>query len=129
MATEEFIRYVTPIHNMCRVAVEDHEIAGGVVPKGDQVVLMYGSANRDEQHFADPERFEVTRTPNNHIAFGFGTHFCLGTALARLEILTFFQEFLRRVESFRMTPGTAPVEMPNAFVFGLASVHLDLTFK
>ncbi len=77
----------------------------------------------------DPERFDVTRTPNNHIAFGFGTHFCLGTALARLEILTFFQELVRRVESFRMTPGTSPVEMPNAFVYGLASAHLDLTFK
>jgi cytochrome P450 family 142 subfamily A polypeptide 1 len=129
VATEELIRYVTPIHNMCRVATEDHEIAGGVVPKGHQVVLMYGSANRDPKHFDDPERFDVTRTPNNHIAFGFGTHFCLGTALARLEILTFFEELVRRVESFRMTPGTTPVEMPNAFVYGLASAHLDLTFK
>jgi cholest-4-en-3-one 26-monooxygenase len=129
VAVEEFIRYVTPIHNMCRVAVEDHEIAGGVVPKGNQVVLMYSSANRDEQHFVDPERFDVTRTPNNHIAFGFGTHFCLGTALARLEILTFFQEFVRRVESFRLTPGTTPVEMPNAFVYGLESAHLDVNFE
>jgi cytochrome P450 family 142 subfamily A polypeptide 1 len=128
VATEEFIRYVTPIHNMCRVAVEDAEVAGGVVPKGHQVVLMYGSANRDEQHFADPERYDVTRTPNNHIAFGFGTHFCLGTALARLEILTFFQEFVRRVDSFRLTPGTSPVEMPNAFVFGLRSANLDIQF-
>jgi cytochrome P450 family 142 subfamily A polypeptide 1 len=129
VATEEFIRYVTPIHNMCRVATEDVDIAGGTVPAGHQVVLMYSSANRDPKHFADPERFDVTRTPNPHIAFGFGTHFCLGTALARLEILTFFQELVRRVESFQMTPGTTPVEMPNAFVYGLASAHLDLKFK
>jgi cytochrome P450 family 142 subfamily A polypeptide 1 len=128
VATEEFIRYVTPIHNMCRVATEDAEVAGGVVPKGHQVVLMYSSANRDPKHFDDPERFDVTRQPNNHIAFGFGTHFCLGTALARLEILTFFQEFVRRVESFRITPGTEPVEMPNAFVYGLKSANLDITF-
>ena len=125
---EEFIRYVTPIHNMCRVATEDYEIAGGTVPKGHQVVLMYSSANRDLKHFDDPERFDVTRHPNNHIAFGFGTHFCLGAALARLEIRVFFEELVRRVESFRLTPGTAPVEMPNAFVYGLKSAHLDLVF-
>jgi cholest-4-en-3-one 26-monooxygenase len=127
-AVEEFIRYVTPIHNMCRVALEDYEIAGGVVPKGHQVVLMYGSANRDPKHFTDPERFDVTRKPNAHIAFGFGTHFCLGTALARLEIKTFFEEFIRRVKSFRLTSGTEPVEMPNAFVYGLRSAHLDFEF-
>ena len=127
-AVEEFIRYVTPIHNMCRVALEDYEIAGGVVPKGNQVVLMYGSANRDPAHFADPETFDVARKPNPHIAFGFGTHFCLGTALARLEIKIFFEEFVRRVQSFRMTPGTEPVEMPNAFVYGLRSAHIDFEF-
>jgi cytochrome P450 family 142 subfamily A polypeptide 1 len=129
VATEEFIRFVTPIHNMCRVAREDADVAGTTIPKGHQVVLMYGSANRDEAHFADPERFDVTRQPNNHIAFGFGTHFCLGTALARLEILTFFDEFVRRVRSLQMTPGTTPEEMPNAFVYGLRSAHIDLTFE
>ncbi|MGO9856721.1 MAG: cytochrome P450 [Acidimicrobiales bacterium] len=128
IAVEEFIRYVTPIHNMCRVAAESTEIAGKTIPAGDQVVLMYGSANRDEAHFVEPERFDVTRQPNNHIAFGFGTHFCMGTALARLEILIFFQEFVRRVQSLRFTPGTVPVEMPNAFVYGLASAHVDITF-
>jgi cholest-4-en-3-one 26-monooxygenase len=128
VAVEEFIRYVTPIHNMCRVAVEDYDIAGGTVPKGHQVVLMYSSANRDPKHFTDPERFDVTRFPNNHIAFGFGTHFCLGAALARLEIKIFFEELVRRVVSFQMTPGTEPVEMPNAFVYGLRSAHVDFQF-
>jgi cytochrome P450 family 142 subfamily A polypeptide 1 len=128
VAVDEFIRYVTPIHNMCRVATEDYEIAGGTVPKGHQVVLMYSSANRDPKHFDDPERFDVTRHPNNHIAFGFGTHFCLGAALARLEIRVFFEELIRRVESFRLTPGTTPVEMPNAFVYGLESANVDLVF-
>ena len=99
-----------------------------MIPKGTQAVLMYGSANRDPKHFADPERFDVTRHPNPHIAFGFGTHFCLGTALARLEIKTFFEEFTRRVSSLRMTPGTEPVEMPNAFVYGLRSAHIDFEF-
>jgi cytochrome P450 family 142 subfamily A polypeptide 1 len=70
----------------------------------------------------------VTREPNNHIAFGFGTHFCLGAALARLEIRVFFEELIRRVRALRLTPGTAPVEMPNAFVYGLRSAHVDLEF-
>jgi cytochrome P450 family 142 subfamily A polypeptide 1 len=128
IAVEEFIRYVTPIHNMCRVAVRDVEIAGTTVPAGHQVVMMYSSANRDPAQFNDPERFDVTRWPNQHIAFGFGTHFCLGAALARLEITTFFEEFVRRVRTFRMTPGTQPVEMPNAFVYGLREAHLDVEF-
>lgn len=129
VAIEEFIRYVTPIHNMCRVATEDYDVGGVTIRKGQQVVLMYSSANRDEAHFEDPERFDITRTPNNHISFGFGTHFCLGASLARIEMRVFFEEFLRRVESFRFTPGTEPVEMPNAFVYGLRSAHLDLTFE
>lgn len=128
VAVEEFIRYVTPIHNMCRVAATDAEVAGQPVAAGQQLVLMYSSANRDPAHFDEPERFDVTRHPNNHIAFGFGTHFCLGAALARLEIRVFFEELVRRVRSFRPTPGTTPVEQPNAFVYGLLSAHLDLEF-
>jgi cytochrome P450 family 142 subfamily A polypeptide 1 len=129
VATEEFIRFVTPVHNMCRVATEDHPIAGETIRKGQQVVLMYGSGNRDPEHFDDPEAFDVTRTPNHHIAFGFGTHFCLGAALARKEIRTFFEEFVRRVKNVRVTPGTTPVEMPNAFVYGLREAHVELEFE
>jgi cytochrome P450 family 142 subfamily A polypeptide 1 len=128
VATEEFIRYVTPIHNMCRVARIDTEVAGLEVRTGQQLVLMYGSANRDLAHFADPERFDVTRQPNDHLAFGFGTHFCLGAALARMEIRLFFEELIRRVRSLRLVPGTDPVEMPNAFVFGLKSAHVAFEF-
>jgi cytochrome P450 family 142 subfamily A polypeptide 1 len=128
VAVEEMIRYVTPIHNMCRVATRDTEVAGQAVGAGQQLVLMYSSANRDERVFADPEAFDVTRDPNPHISFGFGTHFCLGASLARTEIRIFFEEFTRRVDALAMTPGTAPVEMPNAFVYGLRSAHLDLRF-
>src|SRR6266540_1480241 len=126
VATEEFIRYVTPIHNMCRVATEDYDIGGETIGRGQQVVLMYGSANRDPAHFSDPERLDVTRDPNPHLAFGFGTHFCLGAALARLEIKIFFEEFVRRVEQVRLAPGGEPVEMPNAFVYGLESAEIEL---
>jgi cholest-4-en-3-one 26-monooxygenase len=128
VAVEEMIRYVTPIHNMCRVAKVDAEVNGVTIPKGNQVVLMYSSANRDEKYFDRPEEFLVDRTPNNHIAFGFGTHFCLGASLARLEIRVFFEELLRRTSGWKLTPGTEPVEMANAFVRGIESAHVDFDF-
>jgi len=128
VAVEEFIRYVTPVHNMCRVAKEDADVGGFTIPKGNQVVLMYSSANRDEAHFDDPERFDVTRNPNNHIAFGFGTHFCLGASLARLEIRVFFEELLRRTSGWHLVEGTEPVWMPNAFVRGIESARVRFDF-
>jgi len=128
VAVEEFIRYVTPVHNMCRVASVDAEVGGVTIPKGNQVVLMYSSANRDEAHFDDPDRFDVTRNPNNHIAFGFGTHFCLGASLARLEIKVFFEELLRRTSGWKVVPGTEPVWMPNAFVNGIESAQVEFDF-
>ncbi|MBE52296.1 MAG: cytochrome P450 [Acidimicrobiaceae bacterium] len=126
-AVEEFIRYVTPIHNMCRVATEDYVINGKRIKKGQQVLLMYSSANRDPEKFVDPEQLDVTRSPNHHIAFGFGTHFCLGASLARLEIKIFFEQLIQRVEKFSLEG--APEEMPNSFVFGLASCPMRLTPK
>jgi len=128
VAVEEFIRFVTPIHNMCRVATVDYDIAGVNIAKGHQVVLMYGAANRDPAHFDDPERMDVGRHPNNHIAFGFGTHFCLGAALARLELRVFFEELVRRVDHLGLDPAAPPEEMPNAFVYGLKSAHIDMEF-
>ena len=125
VATEEFIRFVSPVNNMCRVARRDYDLHGTTIPAGHQVVLMYPSGNRDEKHFVDPERFDVTRNPNNHIAFGFGTHFCLGAALARLEIRTFFEELVRRVKEVRVVDGSV-VDLPNAFVFGLAEAKVEL---
>jgi cholest-4-en-3-one 26-monooxygenase len=128
VATEEFIRWVTPVLNMCRVATRDYELSGTTIRKGQQVVLMYPSANRDPAHFTDPETFDVARATNHHIAFGFGTHFCLGAALARLEIKMFFDEFVRRFRNVRVKPGTEIEYMPNAFVNGLraATVQFDL---
>ena len=123
-AVEEFIRWVTPIHNMCRSATADTELHGQVIRKGDQLILMYPSANRDPRHFDDPETYDVTRSPNHHIAFGFGTHFCLGAALARLEIQIFFEHLLERVARIERIEGAPQVEMPNAFVHGLLEAHL-----
>ncbi|MBJ69134.1 MAG: cytochrome [Acidimicrobiaceae bacterium] len=124
IAVEEFIRFVTPIHNMYRVATEDYEIGGRIIRKGQQVVLMYSSANRDPLHFDNPEQLDVARNPNHHIAFGFGTHFCLGASLARLEIKLFFEIFLERIASIKLV--SDPVEMPNSFVYGLSSCLMRL---
>ena len=109
---------------MCRVATEDYEIGGETIRKGQQVVLMYSSANRDTSHFDNPERLNIARDPNHHIAFGFGTHFCLGASLARLEIKLFFEIFLERIASIKLL--SDPVEMPNSFVYGLASCLMQL---
>ncbi len=125
VAVEELIRYVTPIHNMCRVATEDAEIGGRTIARGDQLVLMYSSANRDPAHFERPEELDVTRQPNHHLAFGFGTHFCLGASLARLEIRVCLEELLRRCAGFRVVPDSV-VEMPNAFVYGLRAAQVEL---
>jgi cytochrome P450 family 142 subfamily A polypeptide 1 len=126
VATEEFIRWVTPVLNMCRVASRDYDLHGTTIRQGQQVVLMYPSANRDPAHFVDPDRFDVTRTPNQHLAFGFGTHFCLGAALARLEIKLFFEEFVRRVREIRVVPGSVDY-LPNSFVNGVNRAEVELS--
>ena len=126
VAVEEFVRYITPVLNMCRIATEDYEVGGQTITAGQQVVLMYPSANRDPKHFTDPEVFDVTRDPNEHIAFGFGTHFCLGASLARLEIKRMFEALLERVEEFRLPADAEVVDLPNAFVFGLVKAEVEV---
>jgi cytochrome P450 family 142 subfamily A polypeptide 1 len=127
VAVEEFIRWVTPILNMRRTATRDTVVAGTTIQAGDEVLLMYPSANRDDDVFEAPQRFDVGREPNPHVAFGFGTHFCLGAALARLEIRVMFEELLPRLRDLRLAPGTGPERMPNAFVRGFRSLHVEFT--
>lgn len=124
-AVDEMIRWVSPIVNMARTVREPHELHGCSLQPGDEVLLLYPSANRDERVFADPERLDLTRAHNNHVAFGFGTHFCLGASLARLEIRTFFEELLRRVRDWRVVDGSVE-EMPNAFVYGVKHGRITL---
>jgi cholest-4-en-3-one 26-monooxygenase len=124
VAVEEFIRWVTPILNMRRTATRDAEVGGTPVQEGDELLLMYASANRDEAVFDEPHRFDVGRQPNPHVAFGFGTHFCLGAALARLEIRVMFEELLPRLRDLRLAPDAPPERIPNAFVRGFRSLHV-----
>jgi len=124
---EEFIRWVTPILNMRRTATADHELHGQQIRAGDELLLMYSSANRDAEAFTDPERLDVTRRHNNHVAFGFGTHFCLGASLARLEIKVMFEELLRRLPDMRLAAYADPRIQPSAFARGLKDLKVEFT--
>ena len=114
-AVEEFIRWVSPIVNMRRTVRADHDLHGEQLHTGDEVLLLYASANRDERVFPDPERFDVTRQHNRHVAFGFGTHFCLGASLARLEIRVMFEELLRRIPDWQLVDPDEPKILPATF--------------
>ncbi|MQY06905.1 cytochrome P450 [Actinomadura macrotermitis] len=126
-AVEEFVRWTTPILNMCRVPNRDAEVAGVTIPAGGQVLLMYGSANRDEAVFDRPAAFDVTRPPGDHIAFGLGPHFCLGASLARLELRIFFEEFIARVGDAGWADDDGPRILRNAFVRGVTEFPVMLT--
>ncbi len=103
VAVDEILRWATPVSNFRRTATRDVELHGVHIPKGDPVVLSYASANYDETVFADPHRFDITRSPNPHVAFGGGgVHFCLGSHLARLEIKLLFEELLARTSDISL---------------------------
>ncbi len=119
-AIEEMLRWVTPIKNMVRTATRDVELHGQQIREGDELMLLYPSANRDEDVFDDPFTFDSARTPNEHVAFGFGTHFCLGASLARLEISVMLDELLARVPTLALADPEAELELrPANFVSGL----------
>jgi cytochrome P450 family 142 subfamily A polypeptide 1 len=126
-AVEEFIRWVTPILNMRRTATKDLEFRGKNIKKGDQLLLMYASANRDESVFEDPDNFDVNRSHNHHVAFGFGTHFCLGSSLARIEIRVMFEELLRRIPDWRLTPGAESKILGATFTRAYDRVEIEFT--
>lgn len=125
LATEEMIRWVTPVKAFMRTAVEDATVRGVPIAAGDSVLLSYVSGNRDEDVFDDPFSFDVARDPNKHIAFGYGVHFCLGAALARMEVSSFFSELLPRLESVGLAG--EPQHVATTFVGGLK--HLPIRYS
>jgi cytochrome P450 family 142 subfamily A polypeptide 1 len=124
-AVEEVIRWVTPLNNMFRKALRDDAIAGQPIAEGDRVLLAYPSANRDEAVFDDPFRFDVRRSPNPHLAFGHGTHFCLGANLARLELRILLEQMTQRWKD--LTPVTEPDIEANVFAGAVKSFRLAFT--
>lgn len=123
-AVEEMIRWVTPVKEFMRTAQADTEVRGVPIKKGESVLLSYVSANRDEDVFTDPFRFDVGRDPNKHLSFGYGVHFCLGASLARMEMNSFFSELLPRLESIELSG--SPELSASTFVGGVK--HLPIRY-
>jgi cytochrome P450 family 142 subfamily A polypeptide 1 len=117
-AVEESLRWVSPIKNMARTATRDVEIHGKTIEEGQKLLLLYPSANRDEDHFPDSMTFDVGRSPNDHVAFGFGPHFCLGAALARLELKVAYERLLDRLPDLHLVDDVEPFFRPASFVSG-----------
>lgn len=119
---EESIRWVTPVKHFMRTATEDTELAGQKIAKGDWMMLCYPSGNRDEEVFTDPFKYDIERSPNKHVAFGYGAHVCLGQHLGRMEMRVLWEELLPRLESVELD-GT-PTRMQASFVCGPKSVPI-----
>jgi cytochrome P450 len=126
LATEEMIRWVTPVKEFMRTAAADTTVRGVPIAAGESVLLSYVSANRDEDVFDDPFRFDVGRDPNKHLAFGYGVHFCLGAALARMEVNSFFSELLPRLKSIELAGD--PQFAATTFVGGLKHLPVRYSF-
>ena len=126
VGVEELLRWVTPIKNMSRTVTRDVEMHGETLRAGDQVVLMYPAANRDPAVFDDPDRLDVTRTPNPHLAFGFGPHFCMGASLARTELRVMFTELLRRLPDLHLAGDPLPRRSSN-FISGPEAMPVAFT--
>jgi cytochrome P450 family 142 subfamily A polypeptide 1 len=123
-AVEEMLRWVSPIKNMARTTTADLDFHGAQMRKGDKVLLLYSSANRDEDHFDDPFTFDIARAPNDHLAFGAGPHFCLGASLARVELKVMFDRLLDRLPDLRLATDEEPSYRPANFISGYESLQV-----
>jgi cytochrome P450 len=126
LAVEEILRYVSPVRSFIRVAVNDCELRGQRIKAGDSLLMLYPSANRDEEVFENSQQFRVDRETNPHIAFGHGAHVCLGLLLARMEMTHFFREFVSRVDQAEFAGSTSWVK--NNFLGGPKSMPVHCRF-
>ncbi|AEF37344.1 MULTISPECIES: cytochrome P450 [Mycolicibacter] len=124
-AVEEIIRWVTPVKEFMRTATADTEVRGVPIAKGESVYLSYVSANHDEEVFDNPFAFDVGRDPNKHLSFGYGVHFCVASALARMEIDSFFRELIPRLDAIELTG--EPQLISTTFVGGVK--HLPIRYR
>jgi cytochrome P450 family 142 subfamily A polypeptide 1 len=127
-AVEEMLRWVTPIKNMARTATRDVELDGAPIAAGQELILLYPSANRDETVFERADQFDITRSPNPHLAFGFGAHFCLGNQLARLELRVMMDRLLTRLPDLHLTVDRTTLQRREAnFVSGIEEMPVAFT--
>jgi len=124
-AIEEILRWVSPVMQFRRTAMRATQIGGKPIRKGDKVVMYYGAANRDPATFADPEIFDITRKPNPHLAFGVGTHFCMGSHIARLEMRVALEEFLRRFPNVSLAG--PPERLQSNFISAIKRLPINLS--
>ncbi|MGO9028695.1 MAG: cytochrome P450 [Acidimicrobiales bacterium] len=126
-AVEEMLRWVSPIKNMARRMTRDVELHGETLHRGEKLLLLYPAANRDEEVFDNPETFDITRSPNDHVAFGFGAHFCLGNRLARLELAVMFDRLLDRLPDLALVGEDEPPRREANFVSGFETMPVAFT--
>lgn len=126
-AVEEMLRWVSPIKNMARTATRDVTMGDATIAAGQELLLLYPSANRDEEVFADADRFDIARNPNPHVAFGFGAHFCLGNQLARLELRIMFERLLARLPDLRLDSADPPPRRVANFITGIERMPVTFT--
>ena len=124
-AVEEVLRWVTPLNNFFRTAISDDVVGGQAIAAGDRIVMLYPSANRDEHVFVDPFTFDIHRSPNPHLSFGFGTHLCVGANLARLVLTSVFRELSQRATGLSVV--TEPDVEANIFARAVKSFTLSVT--
>jgi cholest-4-en-3-one 26-monooxygenase len=124
-AIEEILRWVSPVMQFRRTALRDTKIGDREIRKGDKVVMYYGAANRAPDVFEKPENFDISRRPNSHLAFGVGTHFCMGSHIAKLEMRVTFEEFLRRFPSVSLAG--PPERLASNLISGIGRLPLKLT--
>jgi cytochrome P450 len=123
-AVEEILRWTSPLHHMSRRTMEDVEIRGQLIHRNDAVLMWYPSANRDEDIFAEPYRFDITRSPNDHLAFGHHEHFCLGAGFAKKEMRVMFQELFTRFPNIQLAG--EPVRLRSNFINGIKRMPVSL---
>ncbi len=124
-APDEILRFTTPVRAMRRVALEDAALGDQTIRRGESVVMIYASANRDEKVFDDPQSFRVDRTPNEHLSLGFGPHYCLGANLARMEIRATLRRILERLPGMRLAVGSKPAFTQNALIDGIEKMPVE----
>jgi cholest-4-en-3-one 26-monooxygenase len=126
-AVEEMLRWVSPIKNMARTATREVELHGRLIRKGEKLLLLYPAANRDEDVFERPEEFDTGRSPNEHVAFGFGAHFCLGNQLARLELRVMFERLIERMPDIALADDSELQLRRANFVSGIERMPVVFT--
>ena len=126
-AVEEMLRWTSPVKNMCRTLTADTTFHGTDLRKDEKIMLMFESANFDETQFGDPDNFRIDRNPNSHMAFGFGTHFCLGNQLARLELSMMIKRVLERLPDLRLADDASVPLRPANFVSGPEAMPVVFT--